>query len=129
MFETETTINATTTTTEENKFHSFDNELNASNMKIKKIDFSDGDEYSHSLEKGDNVFYVIEGSGVTFYNNKEYYWKKNDIINWNENSETNENIKHYAYNKETILMYISNTNTFSTTNLNVISSTSSGGWC
>ena len=119
MFETETT------TTEENKFHSFDNELNASNMKIKKIDFSDGDEYSHSLEKGDNVFYVIEGSGVTFYNNKEYYWKKNDIINWNE---SNESIKHYAYNKETILMYINNTD-IKTTNLSNITTTSNGGWC
>ena len=126
MFETETTTTTTTTLIEENKFHFFDNELNASNMKIKKIDFSDGDEYSHSLEKGDNVFYVIEGSGVTFYNNKEYYWKKNDIINWNE---SNESIKHYAYNKETILMYISNTKTSSANNLNGISTTSTGGWC
>jgi len=129
MFETETTTTTTTTLIEENKFHFFDNELNASNMKIKKIDFSDGDEYSHSLEKGDNVFYVIEGSGVTFYNNKEYYWKKNDIINWNESNESNESIKHYAYNKETILMYISNTKTSSANNLNGISTTSTGGWC
>ena len=112
-----------------NKFSCLDSELTTINTKVKKIDFTDGDEYVHDLGKGDNIFYVMQGSGVTFYNNKEYYWKKNDIINWNENSETNENIKHYAYNKETILMYISNTNTFSTTNLNVISSTSSGGWC
>ena len=123
MFETETTANAKTI--EENKFHSFVSELNTSSIKIKKIDFSDGDEYSHSLEKGDNVFYVIEGSGVTFYNNKEYYWKKNDIINWNETSEI---IKHCAYNKETILMYINNTD-IKTTNLSNITTTSNGGWC
>ena len=87
-----------------NKFSCLDSEVNAINTNVKKIDFTDGDEYVHDLGKGDNIFYVIQGSGVTFYNNKEYYWKKNDIINL---TETNENIKHYAYNKETSLLYIS----------------------
>lgn len=88
-----------------NKFSCLDGEIITTNTKVKKIDFTDGDEYVHDLGKGDNIFYVIQGSGVTFYNNKEYYWKKNDIINL---TETNENIKHYAYNKETTLLYISN---------------------
>ena len=87
-----------------NKFSCLDSEVNAINTNVKKIDFTDGDEYVHDLGKGDNIFYVIQGSGVTFYNNKEYYWKKNDIINL---TETNKNIKHYAYNKETSLLYIS----------------------
>ena len=87
-----------------NKFSCLDSEVNAINTNVKKIDFTDGDEYVHDLGKSDNIFYVIQGSGVTFYNNKEYYWKKNDIINL---TETNKNIKHYAYNKETSLLYIS----------------------
>jgi len=87
-----------------NKFSCLDGEIITTNIKVKKIDFTDGDEYVHDLSKGDNIFYVMQGSGVTFYNNKEYYWKKNDIINL---TETNENIKHYAYNKETSLLYIS----------------------
>ena len=87
-----------------NKFSCLDSEVNAINTNVKKIDFTDGNEYVHDLGKGDNIFYVIQGSGVTFYNNKEYYWKKNDIINL---TETNKNIKHYAYNKETSLLYIS----------------------
>ena len=87
-----------------NKFSCLDSEVNAINTNVKKIDFTDGDEYVHDLGKGDNIFYVMQGSGVTFYNNKEYYWKKNDIINL---TETNKNIKHYAYNKETSLLYIS----------------------
>ena len=87
-----------------NKFSCLDSELTTINTKVKKIDFTDGDKYVHDLGKGDNIFYVMQGSGVTFYNNKEYYWKKNDIINL---TETNKNIKHYAYNKETSLLYIS----------------------
>jgi hypothetical protein len=88
-----------------NKFNCLDGEIITTNTKVKKIDFTDGDEYVHALGKGDNIFYVMEGSGVSFYINKEYYWKKNDIINL---TEYNENIKHYAYNKETTLLYISN---------------------
>ena len=71
----------------------------------------------------------MQGSGVTFYNNKEYYWKKNDIINL---TETSENIKHYAYNKETILLYISNnvinnTNSIYNTELDSVITSSFGG--
>ena len=102
MSELESNTNDTSIT---NKFSCLDSELTTINTKVKKIDFTDGDEYVHDLGKGDNIFYVMQGSGVTFYNNKEYYWKKNDIINL---TETNENIKHYAYNKETSLLYISN---------------------
>ena len=101
MSELESNANDTSIT---NKFSCLDGEIITTNTKVKKIDFTDGNEYVHDLGKGDNIFYVIQGSGVTFYNNKEYYWKKNDIINL---TESNENIKHYAYNKETTLLYIS----------------------
>ena len=108
-----------------NKFSCLDSEVNAINTNVKKIDFTDGDEYVHDLGKGDNIFYVIQGSGVTFYNNKEYYWKKNDIINLTEN---NENIKHYAYNKETSLLYISNNaNTIYTSSFGGVISSTFGG--
>lgn len=109
-----------------NKFSCLDSELTTINTKVKKIDFTDGDEYFHDLGKGDNIFYVMQGSGVTFYNNKEYYWKKNDIINL---TESNENIKHYAYNKETIMLYISNNaiNNIYETNLDSVISSSFGG--
>lgn len=102
MSELESNANDTSIT---KKFSCLDGEIITTNTKVKKIDFTDADEYLHTLSKGDNIFYVMQGSGVTFYNNKEYYWKKNDIINLTEN---NENIKHYAYNKETTLLYITN---------------------
>ena len=39
-----------------NKFSCLDSELTTINTKVKKIDFTDGDEYGHDLSKGDNIF-------------------------------------------------------------------------